>query len=294
MGVEYPPAIDMFIDDPAWVWPGILAGIPGNRLSIVIHKTACNGFCSATDVANFFHNDAQGHKSVHFIVGKDGSVIQVVRLANGAGGNCCLEVGFDTYWSTQGVTLNNGVTSPNVNTISYSIEHEDWTVNNTDVMPIVQIDASFALVKFLCSKFGIPASNIKGHNSLDPISRAHCPGSTYPMSQLIQEVKSMVTTIPGVTTQQKAVWNYPIDSLNNLLAPVTPIPYIRTNTNIYKSWAAAYTTVNMGGATGNEVATTDWAGNPIMLQYFASGIRCEYSNLDNIARFYDSTNKRVY
>jgi hypothetical protein len=79
MGAEYPPAIDMFITDPAWVFTDALQGLSGNQLSIVIHKTACNGFCSATDVANFFHNDRVGHKSAHFIVGRDGSVVQVVH-----------------------------------------------------------------------------------------------------------------------------------------------------------------------------------------------------------------------
>ncbi len=53
-------------------------------LTIVLHKTACGQNCTATDIANSFKNDTIDHKSVHFIVGRDGSVIQVVLLKDGA------------------------------------------------------------------------------------------------------------------------------------------------------------------------------------------------------------------
>src|SRR5258708_34256696 len=118
MGVEYPPAIDMFIDDPAWVFTNALQGLSGDQLSIIIHKTACNGFCSATDVANSFHNDTKDHKSAHFIVGRDGSVIQVVRLRHGAGGNCCVQPGYDPYWDPYLKKY------ANLNKSTISIEHE--------------------------------------------------------------------------------------------------------------------------------------------------------------------------
>src|SRR2546429_7037591 len=98
MTVDYPSAIDRIITDPAWVFTDALKGLSGNDLSIVNHKTASNSQNSAQDEANFFHNDTRDHKSVHFVIGLDGVVVQVVKLKDGAGGNCCLEDGHDTYW----------------------------------------------------------------------------------------------------------------------------------------------------------------------------------------------------
>lgn len=190
MGAEYPPAIDMFITDPAWVFTDALQGLSGNQLSIVIHKTACNGFCSATDVANFFHNDRVGHKSAHFIVGRDGSMVQVVHLKDGAGGNCCLESGYDSYW--QPFENQYG----NLNRCTFSIEHEDWTNDNSQAMTQAQIDASHTLVNWLCQKFNIPTAHIKTHASLDPVDRSRCPGPTYDMNALIQYVKQGGTPVP--------------------------------------------------------------------------------------------------
>jgi hypothetical protein len=183
MGVEYPPAIDMFIDDPAWVFTDALQGLSGDQLSIIIHKTACNGFCSATNVANSFHNDTKDHKSAHFIVGRDGSVIQVVRLRHGAGANCCVQPGYDPYWDPY---LTKYV---NLNRCTISIEHEDWSADNSQAMTQAQIDASFALVTWLCQKFSIPVGHIKTHASQRPGDRARCPGPTYPLSELLAHIQ---------------------------------------------------------------------------------------------------------
>jgi hypothetical protein len=182
MTVDYQSAIDRIITDPAWVFTDALKGLSGNDLSIVNHKTASNRQNSALDEANFFHNDTQDHKSVHFVIGRDGVVVQVVQLKDGAGGNCCLETGHDPYWDAYHAKYGN------LNTCTISIEHVDWTSDNSQPMTQAQIDASFKLNLWLCQHFGIPVSHIKGHSSLDPVSKAHCPGPTYPMANLLTYV----------------------------------------------------------------------------------------------------------
>jgi hypothetical protein len=190
MAVDYPGAIDRIITDPAWVFTDALKGLSGSDLSIVNHKTASNSQNSAQDEANFFHNDTRDHKSVHFVIGRDGVVVQVVKLKDGAGGNCCMEAGHDPYWSTQGFTLDaEGHTHPNVNTKTISIEHVDWTSDNSQPMTQAQIDASFKLNLWLCQTLHIPVSHIKGHSSLLPRKKAGCPGPTYPIAGLIQYVQ---------------------------------------------------------------------------------------------------------
>lgn len=259
MGIEYAPAIDMFIDDPAWVFTNALAGLSGNELSIVIHKTASGGFQTATQVAEFFHADTGGHKSVHFIVGRDGSVIQVVRLQNGAGGNCCLEANHDVYWDIFKSRYGN------LNRCTISIEHEDWTVNNTQTMTSEQIDASFTLVKWLVNKFNIPVSHIKGHNTLDPISRQHCPGSTYPMEQLMQELNNQPPPEDFQLEAAKLEWNS--------ILPDTPM-----NTGIFGSWINGYRNgTSYGPPLCHEYHAKDWNGQPIVVQQFTRK-RCEWSN----------------
>lgn len=183
MGIEYGPAIDMLITDPAWVFTDALKSLSGDQLSIVLHKTACNGPCTAQSTASFFASDTTNHKSVHFVIGLDGAVVQCVHLKDGAGGNCCLEAGHDSYWDAFAAT------HTNLNTCTISIEHVDQTIDNSQPMTPEQIAASFALVAWLVQKFSIPLSHLKTHASLDPISKAHCPGPTYPLADLLAHIE---------------------------------------------------------------------------------------------------------
>lgn len=268
MGAEYGPAIDMF--GSPWGFPGALSGLSPDQLSIVLHKTACNGFCSATDVANYFLSSTS-QKSVHFVVGKDGSVIQVVHLVDGAAGNCCLEAGHDPYWDPFLATYGN------LNRCTYSIEHEDWSADNSDTMPQAQIDTSFALVLWLCQQFHIPPSHIKGHNTLDPVSRARCPGPTYPMSQLIAYVEAhMITPTPPPTPNpnQRAAF----------LAEWTAVVPAMTNSGIADAaWTDYQAGRFRGPALTQEYHTVDWNGKPIVVQLTPAG-RFEWNGTS--ANFY--------
>jgi hypothetical protein len=201
MTIDYPGAIDRIITDPAWVFTDALRGLSGNDLSIVNHKTASNSQNSALDEANFFHNDTRDHKSVHVVIGRDGTVVQVVKLKDGAGGNCCLEDGHDPYWDPFKARFGN------LNRCTISIEHVDWTSDNSQPMTQAQIDASFKLNLWLCQTLHIPVSHIKGHSSLDPKSKARCPGPTYPMADLLKYVGQH---LQGGTTHTMQWYDYPI------------------------------------------------------------------------------------
>lgn len=246
MGEEYGPAIDMWM--PNWLFYGALSGLPGTELSIVLHKTACNGFCSATDVANYFISGSGGaHKSVHFIVGKDGSVIQCVHLVDGAGGNCCLEDGHDPYWD---YFVNK---YGNINDCTYSIEHEDWTNDNSDPMPQAQVDASHKLVLFLVQTKHIPLDHIKTHQSLDPISRARCPGPTYDMAGLISYLEANLSTLP--TFDQ--IWN--------------SIIVARKPTGIYNALNSLYTTGGAAAILGAPTSQEEALPSGHVFQNFQTG-----------------------
>lgn len=175
--------------------------------AIVIHKTASPNWTTAQAVAQGFIDEAPG-SSVHYIVGLDGAVVQCVSELSGAGGNCCCEVGYDPFWQQFDPRMVGGSGTTNLNTVTLSIEHVDTTTDNSQDCTPEQLAASFALVLYLSQKWGIPPESIKPHSSIDPISRARCPGN-YPFDDLIAFVQAAWNITPpdtngGNTTQPAA------------------------------------------------------------------------------------------
>jgi len=165
---DYTGAIEMLVPD-AFVFPDAWGN---TRKFLVLHKTA--GGSTAQGIAQWFQSGAAGaHTSVHYAVGLDGAIVQVVREKDGAGGNCCLEAGHDAFWPTD----------INLNLITFSIENVDSSLDNSNPMPQTQKDALFPLVKDICTRHNIPMrpadaqGGIAGHNSIAAQSRAHCPGN---------------------------------------------------------------------------------------------------------------------
>src|SRR5258707_13202838 len=163
--VDYPAAQAMFVDEQR-TFIDALQGLSGDQLSIVMHKTG--GTPNLQALASFFQTNANG-ASTNFGVDLDGTVGQFVWLKDGAGGNCCLEVGHDPYWDSFSATYGN------LNRCTISIEHIDPTLDNSTTPPQAQLSASFALVKWLVDTYSIPLDHIKTHASIDPVSRARCP-----------------------------------------------------------------------------------------------------------------------
>lgn len=258
MGMEYSPASDDFIIDPAWVFTDSLLSVPKEDVTIVLHKTANNGPANAQTIANYFHNDNAGHKSVHFVVGLQGEVVQVVHLKDGAGGNCCLEPGHDAYWDR--LLQKYG----NLNRCTISIEHVDETVDNSQPMTALQLGSSYQLISWLCQKYGIGPSQVKGHNSLDPIDRARCPGPTYPMTQLLQSLAQEGKPMPNEhqLKQMQDVWN-------------AVLPGLDMSTRIGKLWQTNFLSINPGPPLCKPFQTVNWNGGAITYQQFGNGVHAE-------------------
>jgi N-acetyl-anhydromuramyl-L-alanine amidase AmpD len=176
MGREYGPAQDMFVDESRT----FIGALKNNKdLSIVIHGSGSPGDVvpTADEIALYFASNKQMVSS-HFVIGRDGKIVQCVSLNDGAAANCCLEPGYDMYWDMYEKGYGN------LNKCTISIEH----CNNADnSLPLTEAQkkASFELVQYLCLKYGIPPTRIKTHASLAPKTRKECPGN-YPMDELIQ------------------------------------------------------------------------------------------------------------
>lgn len=177
MTVDYPAAQEHFV-------PRSFMFNSNACKAIVVHKTG--GDATPQAVYNTFI--ASG-KSVHYAVGTDGSIWQFVPETLGAGGNCCTEAGYDTFW-TQYVNAYG-----NLNLCTISVEHCDAALDNSSALTPAQKEASFKLIAYLAQKYNIPASHIKTHASIDPQSRAHCPGN-YPMNELLAYIQGGSMPIP--------------------------------------------------------------------------------------------------
>lgn len=199
---DEPGAIPMFVDrqrvfidqnDHTW---------------LCLHKTASGG--TAQDIAHFFANDPQMASS-HYVIGQDGTVIQVVQEVDGAAANCCLETGHASF-------LPLGV---NLNVKTVSIEHVDPASDNSTPLTDAQKAASFKLVYDICKRHSIPmrrgdaGGGIIGHCDIAPLSRARCPGN-YPWYELFTYLEnggeavidlntpviaSYFTVVPGQSNQ---------------------------------------------------------------------------------------------
>lgn len=172
--VDYVGALSMPVPQ-AWVFEN-RNGYTG-ALSIVVHKTASPGQVSAQQIAEFFMNDTVNMKSAHYVVGQDGTVVQCVLEKDGAGANCCTEPGYDPVWQP---FVDKGL---NLNLVTISIEHVDPAADNSTPLTDAQKSASFQLIADICKRHNIPSTAIYGHNTIDPESRARCPGN-YPLAEL--------------------------------------------------------------------------------------------------------------
>lgn len=148
------------------------------RRWLVLHKTA--GFHSAQEVAAYFQSGSNGLEvSSHYVIGQDGMVVQCVNERDGAGANGLLEAGHAAFWP---IDLN-------INLVTFSIEHVDPSIDNSTPLTDAQKHSSFELIHAICERWTIPmrpadaGGGITGHFSIDPISRARCPGN-YPWDEL--------------------------------------------------------------------------------------------------------------
>src|SRR5262249_18217359 len=107
---------------------------------IILHGTA--GFPSAEAVGYYFQ---RANVATHYIIGRDGVIVQTVRESDGAWGNGGISEGHDVWWDR----------SVNPNNMTISIEHVKPSRDNSDELTEVQTYASFLLVEHICRRHDI-------------------------------------------------------------------------------------------------------------------------------------------
>lgn len=144
---------------------------------LILHGTA--GGSNAVALAQNWFALESSQVSSHYVIGQDGTIVQTVDEDDWAWANGSLSAGHDGWWDT-------GI---NPNKVTISIEHMKPDTTNAAGLTTSQKDVSFALIKRICERWGIPKryadgnGGITGHYSIDPINRQDCPG-TFPWDEL--------------------------------------------------------------------------------------------------------------
>lgn len=145
------------------------------RKAIAIVDHIMQGTLAGT--TSWFNNTAS-QVSAHFGVGKDGTVVQYVKVEDRAWANGIVKA---PAWK-----LYDG-TNPNAYTVS--IEHEG---NTGEPMPEAQYQATLELHKHLIETLGIPVDedHIIGHNRINSVDKARCPGDGFPWKRLMADLSA--------------------------------------------------------------------------------------------------------
>lgn len=166
---------------------------------IILHGTASPKLKTAQDVGHYYQ-ETQRETSAHYVVGKDGHVVQCVAEEDTAWANGNMSKGHAPWWGKDG--------NPNFETISIEIVHID--PHNNDPMTEEQRLSVFSLVAYMVHKWDLiqptwanETGGITGHFSIDPVGRWFCPGP-FPWVDLFAYLESP-TNVPLETNANSDV-----------------------------------------------------------------------------------------
>ncbi len=184
-------ALAQWIPSPNF-WPG-----GDGNWYVVIHATASGGPQTGYQLAKSAEFTDGKTASVHYINDVDGTVYQIVREADSAWGNCCVDGNspFDPNYNWNRKTI--------------SIENVKHSSDNSEPLTPAQYQSLVALVRDICKRQGIPmqqgtptTKGILYHHNLMPIQKARCPG-TFPYDTFFADLSqggrivSLVTNSKG-------------------------------------------------------------------------------------------------
>jgi len=216
-------------------------------------------------------------RSTHFGIDRAGYVAQFVPLARGAGGNCCPDT------DATGAYLCNEYWIPliqqygNLNFCTISIEHCNDSNNNLAMTP-AQIAASNELILWLCHRYNLSIDQIKGHNTINPINKPLCPGSTFDFQQLFAYILGQGAN-PHMEAQFDAVWASVAGQYKSGIYQIVKKGFL----------ARAYSACSQASL---EINATDWSGNPIVWQSLSNGCHVEYAG--GKGTVFDHMNRVLY
>jgi N-acetyl-anhydromuramyl-L-alanine amidase AmpD len=154
------------------------SGIKTKIQAIVLHGTAGSLGSALAELTNPKPNDPDNRVSANYVIALNGEIYRLVSFwlgqrawANGVINKHDRSINWLTECALKGLNPNN---------YTISIEHEAsrHDMINRNEMPNLQLDASLRLCSKLLHDIGLQPGRqtIIGHNQIDSISRANCPG----------------------------------------------------------------------------------------------------------------------
>jgi N-acetyl-anhydromuramyl-L-alanine amidase AmpD len=165
------------IDYPS---PNYFDNVSSKIQAIVLHGTAGSLSSALAELTNPKAYNPDARVSSNYVIGRNGSIYRLVAYWQGkrAWANGIL----NRPDSTIDWLMECAARGLNPNKFTISIEHEaasgDMLAHNYSSMPKAQLASSKELVRTLLGYNGLIAdhNSIIGHNQIDSVSRAFCPG----------------------------------------------------------------------------------------------------------------------
>jgi len=150
--------------------------------------------------------------SAHFVVARDGRVIQLVQLADTAWSNGTSTTPTDSRWFGHATLSLVRERATNANRFTVSIEHEGKVAETGGALAPAQLDTTVALIthirteikRLFAKEIPVNRQHIVGHHEINPRTKSTCPGPKFPFDEIIRRLNtgaSAVTSpiIPTIT-----------------------------------------------------------------------------------------------
>lgn len=209
------------------VWigtPHFEQGRAGRRPLAIVNHVAEG---SLAGVDSWFQNPAS-QVSAHFCVGFDGAIHQYVTTSNTAWANGRVNrPNLAIPWLAEAVN-----TGTNPNTLTISIEREGFS---REPLSEAMYQSILALHRYLCAYWNIPIDreHIIGHNAIDSIDRANCPGPYFPRDRLLTDLNASAE--PPVGEED----DMPLTTFDGPAAGLTADELTRLESDLNASWGYA-------------------------------------------------------
>ncbi len=181
-------------------WKGRDGHLPVAIVNHCMGRDKAGNLATIEGTLSWFRNKSS-EVSAHFGVARDGRVWQFVDLDDTAWANGIVELPDQNIkWLVAAISK-----KVNPNYLTVSIEHEG---DGVLPMPEVQYQASLALHKFILAECAIVPDkfHIIRHSQITGISRANCPGISFPMTRLLKELnnvdRSFTDPVTGFKVQE--------------------------------------------------------------------------------------------
>jgi N-acetyl-anhydromuramyl-L-alanine amidase AmpD len=151
---------------------------------------------SALSCINWFKNENNIDSSSHFLIAKDGTIHQFVKIEDNAWANGTI--------NNPSSKIQKSMPNINPNWYSISIEHEGIFSETNGVLTGEQIKSNIMLTEYIKEyiedvynyDFEIDSDHIFGHCMLDSVNRPNCPGKLFPYLGIIKGISDFEVSNP--------------------------------------------------------------------------------------------------